>query len=448
MIASNCRGRTWFVAIALAAVIGPVAAGSALASDRYLIVVAEGLASATSLGDLASARTAQGFDVTTYSVPAGTANDAIKTYIQGWFAAEDDCYVLIVGESDGTGPSTATTIPHWTGSDGYPGVTDFPYSCMDGGDDWYPDLYLGRFPVSTEAELQTIVDKTLLVEGGTYTDPTYATRAMFVATDDSSAGAEATHDWVISNYLNPAGFSSSRVYADQGGDTADIAVAQNQGCLFTVYMGHSGFTGWWSPAFDVSDVQALTNLGLYGVVLSMSCGVADFSWGYGECLGEVWIESSDKGSAAFISATSILPPGEWGAVQSLEKCFFHAFFADGIWRVGPAWNAALYGLLNDPDYGPEHPDTRDFLEIFVLLGDPALRLPGGDSDDVGDLNCDGTVDIDDVSHFVQALVDAAGYNADHDGSPFASCDRLLADVNDDDEVNAADIQGFVQLLLD
>jgi hypothetical protein len=180
----------------------------------------------------------------------------------------------------------------------------------------------------------------------------------------------------------------------------------------------------------------------------MSCGVADFSWSYGECFGEVFLESPDKGCAAFISATSILPPGEWEAVHVLEKSFFQAFFEDGTWNVGAAWRAALDGLLDDPDYGPGHPDTRDFLEIFVLIGDPALRLPGGDANELGDLDCDGAVDTNDIPHFVQALVDEDGYVADHDGSPFGPCDRMLADINEDTRVDAEDIQGFVLLLID
>jgi len=48
---------------------------------------------------------------------------------------------------------------------------------------------------------------------------------------------------------------------------------------------------------------------------------------------------------------------------------------DNIWEVGPAWQAALWKILADPDFGPAHDHTRNIFEEMVLLGDPALRLP-------------------------------------------------------------------------
>ena len=60
---------------------------------------------------------------------------------------------------------------------------------------------------------------------------------------------------------------------------------------------------------------------------------------------------------------------------------------------------------------------------------------------VGDLNCDGTVDFNDINPFVLALTDPAGYAA-----AFPNCDRLNADVNADGVVDFDDINPFVALL--
>ncbi|HVP12975.1 MAG TPA: hypothetical protein VMV94_17505 [Phycisphaerae bacterium] len=65
----------------------------------------------------------------------------------------------------------------------------------------------------------------------------------------------------------------------------------------------------------------------------------------------------------------------------------------------------------------------------------------------GDLNCDGVVDTGDISHFVQALVDPAGYAADHDGSPYSACQRIRADMNADNLEDGLDIRSFVDALL-
>jgi hypothetical protein len=65
----------------------------------------------------------------------------------------------------------------------------------------------------------------------------------------------------------------------------------------------------------------------------------------------------------------------------------------------------------------------------------------------GDLNCSGAVDIADLSHFVQALVDPAGYNADHDGTPYPVCGLLRADMNNDQVVDGLDIAMFADYLV-
>lgn len=65
----------------------------------------------------------------------------------------------------------------------------------------------------------------------------------------------------------------------------------------------------------------------------------------------------------------------------------------------------------------------------------------------GDLNCDGYVTAADIPHFVQALIDPAGYDADHDGDPYPVCQRVRADISEDTREDGTDIQGFVNALL-
>jgi hypothetical protein len=43
--------------------------------------------------------------------------------------------------------------------------------------------------------------------------------------------------------------------------------------------------------------------------------------------------------------------------------------------------------------------------------------------------------------------DPAAYNADHDGSPYPSCELIRGDVNTDGLVDGADINTFVGMLL-
>ncbi|MBN2448340.1 MAG: S8 family serine peptidase [Phycisphaerae bacterium] len=60
---------------------------------------------------------------------------------------------------------------------------------------------------------------------------------------------------------------------------------------------------------------------------------------------------------------------------------------------------------------------------------------------LGDMNCDGSVDVFDIDAFVLAITDAAGYNA-----AYPDCDINLADANQDSTVDVFDIDAFVSLI--
>lgn len=354
---------------------------------NYLVVAAPDYVGSAPLNQFIAAKTAQGFNVTTYAVPSGTTRQTIRSYIQSlWGTVNAPDYVLLVGDTDGS-TSTSATIPYWTGGGSKQAPTDLPYVCMDAGDDWYPDLAIGRWSCRTTAQLQAIVDKSLYVEAGVFDDPDYYKRGAFLANPDTNGQAEPCHDWVIENLLEPAEYEGIRIYAAQGGSTQHVTNAINNGVLFTVYMGHSGSSGWWSPSFYQGDVNNLTNAGKYCLVCGWSCNTSNYP--LGECFGETWLRAANKGAIAYISASTYIYWGSaeaWRPSVELEKGFFRAMFEDGIWEVGPAWHAGLYHFLEtfgEWDGNPSHPPSanldicRNFFEEFVVLGEPSLLLPGG-----------------------------------------------------------------------
>src|SRR5262249_26663429 len=61
---------------------------------------------------------------------------------------------------------------------------------------------------------------------------------------------------------------------------------------------------------------------------------------------------------------------------------------------------------------------------------------------LGDLNCDGKVDFDDIDPFVIALIDQSQYESLH-----PDCNYANADVNNDGLVDFNDIDSFVTCLV-
>ncbi len=382
MHVNNVSLRTWG-RVMVAAVLLAIVASSADAgggkgetdrSGNYMIIAAEDYSGSLPLDQFVAAKEAMGFDVTTYPVSSGTSNTTIKSWVQAlWGTPDAPDYILLVGDTSGS-TSTATTVPHFIGGGSKSAPTDLPYACMDGGDDWYPDIAIGRFSVTSVSMLQIVVDKSLFVEAGNFSDPEYVKRGAFLANPSTYGMAEPTHDWVIEHYFEPNDYVGVKLYSSEGAGTQDVTNAINNGCLWFGYYGHSGSSGWWDPSFSQSDVQALTNAGLYGVGWSFSCNVGNFT--LGECFGETWVREVDKGAAAVIFPSGYI---YWGSAEAwepstvLEKAFFRSFFERGIWEVGPAWQAALYNFREK--FTGSTDIERNFFELYNLLGDPALLLP-------------------------------------------------------------------------
>ena len=99
----------------------------------------------------------------------------------------------------------------------------------------------------------------------------------------------------------------------------------------------------------------------------------------------------------------------------------------------------------DPNFLPEpgETDLDGHIRVYDGNADGAPRVDMGAYEFVrlGDLNCDGIVDYDDVDAFVLALIDEAAYYA-----LYPDGDHLLADLNGDGAVNSLDIDPFIALL--
>lgn len=96
-------------------------------------------------------------------------------------------------------------------------------------------------------------------------------------------------------------------------------------------------------------------------------------------------------------------------------------------------NAVAFGDIN----GDHWPDM-----VVGLSGQPCVRVFYARIPNIiGDMNCDGFVNLLDVDPFVQALLDPAGYAATY---PYCTVQR--GDLNADAETDSDDVQGFIGVL--
>ncbi len=115
----------------------------------------------------------------------------------------------------------------------------------------------------------------------------------------------------------------------------------------------------------------------------------------------------------------------------------HWWTVDGggdLWSTGGPFELA--GTIGQPDAGSMSGGVYELAGGFWA----GVGLEAGAL--LGDLNCDGLVNVFDIDPFVLALTDPAAY-----ALAYPDCDYMLADINGDGLVNVFDIDPFVELLV-
>ena len=341
----------------------PPAAGAESGEGRFLVVAHEDLVGTQTMTDYVAHKTALGWTVDLVSTAeTGSTNTEIRAYIQARYldSATRPEAVLLVGDTD--------RIPAFTGSGTRYPSTDLYYGCMDAGDDWVPELPVGRFSVENVSQLADIVEKTIAYEtspGGAWTN-----KAAFIATSDTGFYdvAEGTHDWVIDTYMDPLGYTSDTLYAiSNNATTGDLKEAFDDGRVMGVYSGHGGEHSWVGPFFSDTDVEEIQNTEAYPFILSFACVTGQYT--LDECFAETWLREPNGAINVFASSVNSL----WTEDDILERRLFDAIYDEGIAAFGAATLRAKELYL---DHFGATQQTRGYFEQYNLFGDPTVELLG------------------------------------------------------------------------
>ena len=327
----------------------------------YLIITSDAFLEGGHLDRWAEWKFAQGMDVKIASTDQiGEGLKAISQYIQDAYDTWPipPTFVLLVGDVD--------TIPAFTGFGEDNPTTDLYYSTVD-GDDYMPDLWLGRISVTNPNQLGSVVDKLLEYQQGTWTaEYPWIKRATFLASEDNYDVSEGTHNYVVDSYLDPLGYTVNKLYSHTyDAVTGQVYKAINEGCSLLVYSGHGGPSGWGDgPPFNSDDVRQLENE-VFPMVWSFACSTNPYD--YDECFGEVWLRHI-PGAAGFIgSSVSSL----WDEDDILERALFDAFYRDNItWaqgmnNFGKSEVVRFYGGLEN---------SQMYVEMYNYMGDPSTDI--------------------------------------------------------------------------
>lgn len=311
--------------------------------------------------------------------------------------------VLLVGAVRANDPLTAeqTVVPGIPGAVGrMEGKTsDYAYSLP--GEDGMPRIAVGRFPGRTVEEVQSMVHKTLRLEQDWQPGPWRSQITLLQGNPGGGPLAEMFVEQAASarlQRLHPGwrlqaiSHSGASIYYLPTCRLQEMVPRFLQaGQLFCIYMGHSDASGLWSNGAYLMKRQDWANLDIkqcQGVFFTCGCYACEWDGGKGEGYGLAAMRNPG-GPAAVIGACaeSYSAPGLL-AIDGLLGCCVAPPFPV---RLADYWLAVQAGLAKGPiDEGafslydrfdgsggkvPLSVQRREHLEMWTLLGDPALRLP-------------------------------------------------------------------------
>ncbi len=231
----------------------------------------------------------------------GTTTSQIKAYLQGLYnnATPEDpapTYVLFVGD--------IAQVPAFTG-EAASHVTDLYY--CEYTDDYFPEVFYGRFSATNTSQLQPQIDKTLMYEQYTMPQPSYLDTVVMIAGMDGNFGP--THgngqiNYGTENYFNAAHglYSHTYLYPESGSNAAQIRQNISDGVTYANYTAHGSPDGWADPSFTVAHIAALQNEGQYGLLVGNCCSTSEYQ--VGECFGEAIVRAANKGAVGYIGASN------------------------------------------------------------------------------------------------------------------------------------------------
>ncbi len=249
------------------------------------------------------------------------------TSIAAWLKAQYDnandtmpapTYVLLVGD--------VAQIPAFVGETDEEHVSDLYYATWSSGDH-VPDCYYGRFSASSLSQLQPQIDKTLMYEQYTFSDPTFLDRAVLVAGVDGGTDgdfgythADPTMDYAATNYINQSRNFTDVSYfknntsivpnapgvtigSSAGHNAATVRAAYNRGAGFINYSAHGSPDCWGTPYFSVDHVAQMTNNERFGLMIGNCCLSNKFD--NTACLGEALLRRDDYcGAVGYIGGSN------------------------------------------------------------------------------------------------------------------------------------------------
>lgn len=237
---------------------------------------------------------------------------------------------------------------------------------LAGADDSHrPAMAIGRLPVTTAAELDTVAAKIAAFEGAAGAP---WRKSVLMLADDADEGGDFPAASEAVAALLPGALTVDRVYLSDLGLEAsrqEIQAALADGAGWLNYIGHAGVDRLAQEGLMTSgDVTGLANGPRVPIVAALTCVVGNYAIPGYDSLAERLLLDPDGGAAAVWAPTGMSFNDQ---AVALNQELVRAVFASPEPTLGEALLQAMRTFGGDAA-------GLQMLDLYTLLGDPALRL--------------------------------------------------------------------------
>ena len=307
---------------------------------------------------------------------AGGNNDSqIKSYINSVYTnpSRNLAYVLLVGDY-------ADLTPHAMNG----GRSDIWFGQLE-GNDYYPEVFVGRFSVENVADVQNQVAKVIYYERDITAQANWLDKGIGIGSSEGAGsghnGGEADYqhiEYIRDTLLHYTYSEVSQHYHGVGVGTNATMLRENfnNGASLCNYCNHGSATSWYVGSFNNSQVNALTNDFKWPVIWSTACLNGQFNYSQ-PCFAEAWMRATN--------GTTGNPTGAIGGMFSWTSQPWQPpmtgqdEMVDVLceWRNADQYHhtlggASLNGNMKILDLHPS--DQGDTHNTWILFGDPSLTM--------------------------------------------------------------------------
>jgi hypothetical protein len=366
----------------------------------YLIITTNDLITNQALDSLAHHRAQfNGFDVAVVKdsdiyaqFPSDSKDKSIKDFLiyayNHWqssqFGDNHLGYVLFVGEGERDCTNELPTHHYKSDIDFEEAGSDYWYTCINDDnedqivdeDDSISDIIVGRFSVDNHQELNTAARKTIRYEENLEITTEWRKKVSLISgfkVPDSHSEPNRPSGWNLSPFfdelesiiLEQDFYQISEKLNRSGLEPEDVRSsfihALNSGRGIMAIHAHGSMDTWGDGGgwhlFHSSDISNLSNGSKLPVILSLSCITGRFSDPQMDCIGEVFVNTRNKGAIAFVGASEGV---DINSNKILNKIMFENLAG------GPNRSLGVIFYLRKT--------LGTFEKYYNILGDPALSF--------------------------------------------------------------------------